>query len=187
MSPASLEGYLVVGAVLFALGMVGFLTTLARNMIIMFLSAEMMLQGVAVNLVAFAKFRGDLGGQVLILFMLTVAACEAAIALALILMLYRASGNRSMSAFGRNCAKPDREPIQDEERRCLTSRFQAGDLPEHLTPAGAGPPPANARNTEEVSPCLVCRIILCHGTQSVPTTLGAGGPPCLILASSASG
>ena len=58
MSPATLESYLIVGAVLFVLGMVGFLTR--RNMIIMFLSVEMMLQGVAVNLVAFAKFRGDL-------------------------------------------------------------------------------------------------------------------------------
>ena len=46
MSPAQLEGYLVVGAILFALGMLGFLTR--RNMIIMFLSAEMMLQGVAI-------------------------------------------------------------------------------------------------------------------------------------------
>ena len=55
MSPATLESYLLVGAVLFALGMVGFLTR--RNMILMFLSAEMMLQGVAVNLVAFAKDR----------------------------------------------------------------------------------------------------------------------------------
>ena len=77
MSPANLESYLIVGAVLFVLGMVGFLTR--RNLIIMFLSAEMMLQGVAVNLVAFAKFRGNLGGQVLVLFILTVAACEAAV------------------------------------------------------------------------------------------------------------
>ena len=53
MSPANRESYLIVGAVLFVLGMVGFLTR--RNLIIMFLSAEMMLQGVAVNLVAFAK------------------------------------------------------------------------------------------------------------------------------------
>jgi NADH:ubiquinone oxidoreductase subunit K len=50
MSPANLDSYLVVGAVLFVLGMAGFLTR--RNLIIMFLSAELMLQGVAVNLVA---------------------------------------------------------------------------------------------------------------------------------------
>src|SRR5207249_6849640 len=87
MTPVSLHSYLVVGAVLFVLGMVGFLAR--RNLIIMFLSAEMMLQGVAVNLVAFAHFRGNLQGQVLTLFILTVAACEAAISLALILALYR--------------------------------------------------------------------------------------------------
>ena len=79
MTPVSLHGYLVVGAILFVLGMIGFLAR--RNLIIMFLSAEMMLQGVAVNLVAFAHFRGNLQGQVLTLFILTVAACEAALAL----------------------------------------------------------------------------------------------------------
>ena len=49
--------YLVVGAILFVLGLIGFLAR--RNMIVMFLCAEMMLQGVAVNLVAFARFRGN--------------------------------------------------------------------------------------------------------------------------------
>ena len=63
-----------------AIGMLGFLTR--RNMIIMFLSAEMMLQGVAINLVAFARYRGNLHGQVFVLFLLTVAACEAGLALA---------------------------------------------------------------------------------------------------------
>ena len=58
----------------------------------MFLCAEMMLQGVAVNLVAFARYRGNLEGQAFTLFVITVAACEAAIALALILMLYGPSG-----------------------------------------------------------------------------------------------
>src|SRR4029078_2028410 len=88
MSPVdTLHNYLVVGAVLFALGAVGFLAR--RNLILMFLSAEMMLQGVAVNLVAFARYRGNLHGQAFVLFILTVAACEAAIALALILMLYK--------------------------------------------------------------------------------------------------
>src|SRR5436309_13499952 len=109
MSPAQLEGYLVVGAILFALGMLGFFTR--RNMIIMFLSAEMMLQGVAVNLVAFAKYRGDLGGQVLILFMLTVAACEAALALALILMLYRRRKSLDVSLW-QELREADQEPIE---------------------------------------------------------------------------
>ncbi len=112
MTPVSLENYLIVGAILFVLGMIGFLSR--RNMIIMFLSAEMMLQGVAINLVAFARFRGNLQGQIFALFILTVAACEAAIALALILMLYRAA-ELSTSASGRTCAKPTRTPLEDEE------------------------------------------------------------------------
>src|SRR5262249_12846230 len=86
MTPVSLHSYLVVGAILFVLGLVGFLAR--RNMIIMFLSAEMMLQGVAINLVAFAHFRGNLQGQGLTLFIITVAACEAALALALIVAPY---------------------------------------------------------------------------------------------------
>ncbi|MBI1830538.1 MAG: NADH-quinone oxidoreductase subunit NuoK [Planctomycetes bacterium] len=143
MSPASLEGYLVVGAVLFALGMVGFLTR--RNMIIMFLSAEMMLQGVAINLVAFARFRGDLGGQVLVLFILAVAACEAAIALALILMLFRRKKTLDVSVW-QELREPDQEPIEDE------GTLQAEEKPadfQHLTPAGPAPPAKT--DTEGVS------------------------------------
>src|SRR5215472_12726417 len=79
--------YLAVGAILFVLGLIGFLAR--RNLIVMFLCAEMMLQGVAINFVAFARYRGNLQGQSFVLFLLTVAACEAAVALALILMLYK--------------------------------------------------------------------------------------------------
>ena len=79
------------------LGAVGFLTR--RNLIIMFLSAEMMLQGVAVNLVAFARYRGNLEGQAFTLFIITVAACEAAIALALILMLFRSKQSLDVSLW----------------------------------------------------------------------------------------
>jgi NADH-quinone oxidoreductase subunit K len=79
--------YLAVAAALFGIGLVGFLTR--RNMIVMFLCAEMMLQAVAINLVAFARFHGNLHGQVFVLFIVAVAACEAGIALALVLMLYR--------------------------------------------------------------------------------------------------
>ncbi|MBI3821678.1 MAG: NADH-quinone oxidoreductase subunit NuoK [Planctomycetes bacterium] len=134
MSPATLESYLVVGAVLFALGMVGFLTR--RNMIIMFLSAEMMLQGVAVNLVAFARFRGDLGGQVLVLFILTVAACEAALALAFILMLYKRRKSLDISVW-QELREPDQDPVQDEEP--LPDAPKPEDF-QHLTPAGVQPP-----------------------------------------------
>ena len=79
--------YLAVGAILFVLGLIGFLAR--RNLIVMFLSAELMLQGVALNMVAFSRHHGNMHGQVFTLFVLTVAACEAGIALALVLVLYR--------------------------------------------------------------------------------------------------
>lgn len=142
-NPVTLENYLIVGAILFALGMIGFLTR--RNMIIMFLSAEMMLQGVAINLVAFAKYRGDLGGQVLILFILTVAACEAALALALILMLYRRRKSLDVSLW-QEIREADQEPIEDEEP--LPTPPKPIDFP-HMVPAGTEPPAK--KESEEAS------------------------------------
>jgi NADH-quinone oxidoreductase subunit K len=79
--------YLAVAAALFALGLTGFLTR--RNLITMFLSAEMMLQGVVLNLLAFAKYHGNLSGQVFALIIITVAACEAGLAMAFFVLLYR--------------------------------------------------------------------------------------------------
>ena len=111
MSPVNLESYLIVGAALFVLGMVGFLSR--RNLILMFLSAEMMLQGVAINLVAFSRYHGNLGGQVLTLFIVTVAACEAAIALALILMLYRRRKSLDVSLW-QELREANLEPVVDE-------------------------------------------------------------------------
>jgi NADH-quinone oxidoreductase subunit K len=112
MNAVPLHHYLVVGSVLFALGAVGFLAR--RNLIVMFLSAEMMLQGVAVNLVAFARNRGNLQGQAFVLFMLTVAACEAAIALALILTLYRMRRSLDVSLW-QELREPGQPATVDEE------------------------------------------------------------------------
>jgi NADH-quinone oxidoreductase subunit K len=133
MSPVTLESYLVVGAALFCLGIIGFLAR--RNLILMFLSAEMMLQGVMLNLVAFARYHGNLDGQVLALFSLTVAACEAAIALALILMLFRRSKSLDVSLW-QELREPDLEPVVDEEP--LPPAPPAPELP-RLTPAGPAP------------------------------------------------
>ena len=66
--------------------MLGFLSR--RNLIVMFLSVEMMLQGVALSLVGFGRYHGTFTGQVFTIVILTVAACEASIALALIVILY---------------------------------------------------------------------------------------------------
>ena len=133
MTPVTLHSYLTVGAILFVLGLIGFLAR--RNMIIMFLSAEMMLQGVAINLVAFAHFRGNLQGQVSVLFILTVAACEAAVALALILALYRSRRSLDVSLW-QDLREPEQEPVVDEEPEPPPPPEEP--LP-HLTPAGPEP------------------------------------------------
>lgn len=134
MSPVSmLYNYLAVGAVLFVLGMIGFLAR--RNVIIMFLCAEMMLQGVALNLVAFARFRGNLQGQAFVLFIILVAACEAAVALALILMLYRQRHSLDISLW-QDLREAGQEATVDEEP--LPSPPPSTPLP-HLTPAGREP------------------------------------------------
>ena len=78
---ALLDHYLIVGSLVFGIGLVGFLAR--RNMIVMFLSVEIMLQGVSISLAAWGRFHNDWNGQVLVLFMIGVAACEAAVALAL--------------------------------------------------------------------------------------------------------
>ena len=92
-----LHNYLIVGAMLFGTGMIGFLSR--RNMIVMFLAAEMMLQGVSLSLVAWSRFHGNFHGQTLVIFIIAVAACEAAIALALIVMLFRSRGNLDITAW----------------------------------------------------------------------------------------
>ncbi len=133
MTPVSLENYLIVGAVLFALGLVGFLAR--RNVIVMFLCAEMMLQGVALNLVAFARYRGNLQGQVFTLFIITVAACEAAVALALFLLLFRTRRSMDVSVW-QDLREPGQEPTVDEEP--LPPAPKQEPLPK-LTPSGIEP------------------------------------------------
>ena len=126
--------YLAVGAVLFALGLIGFLAR--RNLIVMFLCAELMLQGVALNFVAFARHHGNLHGQVFTLFVITVAACEAGIALALILMLYRRKRTLDVSQW-QELRETGYEPVVDVEP--LPVPPPETPLP-HLPPAGPKPP-----------------------------------------------
>ena len=93
----SLGHFLTIGGLLFGIGLIGFLTR--RNLITMFLCAEMMLQGVVLNLLAFSRFHGDLSGQIFALFIITVAACEAGIALALFVALYRRSHSLDITVW----------------------------------------------------------------------------------------
>lgn len=87
MSSIELYHYLALGAVLFALGLVGFLAR--RNMIILFLSTEIMFQGIAINLVAFSRYHMNAQGQAFVIFLLCIAAAEAALALGLVVYLFR--------------------------------------------------------------------------------------------------
>jgi len=83
----TLNHYLAVGAILFAIGLMGVITR--RNLIIIYMSLEMMLQAANLTLVAFSRFNNSLDGQVFVFFVITVAAAEVAVGLALIVALYR--------------------------------------------------------------------------------------------------
>lgn len=82
-----LNWYLMLSAVVFMIGVFGFLTR--RNIIIMFMSIELMLNAVNISLVAFSHYLQDMRGQILVIFIITVAAAEAAIGLAIIIALFR--------------------------------------------------------------------------------------------------
>ena len=144
---ALLNDNLLVGAVLFGIGIIGFLSR--RNMILMFLSAELMLQGVSLSLIAWGRFYNDFGGQMLVFFIITVAACEAAIALAMILMLFQRRGSLDIALW---------QDLREE----TVPAFVDHELPEekpaqpqwpHLPPAGVEP----EISPEEVAyrPCVL--------------------------------
>jgi NADH-quinone oxidoreductase subunit K len=82
-----LEHYLVVSAVLFALGLLGVIAR--RNILIIYMSLELMLNAANLALVAFSRFNNHLDGQVMVFFIITVAAAEVAVGLALIVALFR--------------------------------------------------------------------------------------------------
>jgi NADH-quinone oxidoreductase subunit K len=83
----SLEHYLVVSAALFSLGLLGVIAR--RNLLIIYMSLELMLNAANLALVAFSRFNNNLDGQVMVFFIITVAAAEVAVGLALIVALYR--------------------------------------------------------------------------------------------------
>ena len=82
-----LEHYLVVSAILFTLGLLGVMVR--RNLLVIYMGLELMLNAANLALVAFSRFNNDLDGQVLVFFVITVAAAEVAVGLALIVALYR--------------------------------------------------------------------------------------------------
>ena len=147
-SEAALNNYLIVGALLFTLGLVGFLTR--RNLIVMFLCAELMLQGVSLTLVAFSAFHGTWDGQVLAIFSLALAAAEAGIALALFVVLFRRAGSLDVSIW-QDLREADQPPVIDET---IGDEQPPEQHWPHLTPSGSLPtlPHLKAGHPRQVHP-----------------------------------
>ena len=92
-----LSHYLIVSAVLFSIGAAG--VFLRKNLITILLSIEIMLNAVNLTFVAFGRFRGDLDGQIITFFVMTVAAAEAAVGLAIVIALFRHRESLNPDAF----------------------------------------------------------------------------------------
>lgn len=134
MNEASLlHNYLIVGGLLFGIGLIGFMVR--RNLIVMFLSAEMMLQGISVTAIAFGRYHNDWGGQMLVILIIAVAAAEAGIALALILMLYHKSGTLDMT-FWQDMREEGQPAFVDQH---VPEGHTEDQVWPTLTPAGVEP------------------------------------------------
>ena len=93
----TLNDYLILSAVLFSIGTAG--VFLRRNLITILLSIEIMLNAVNLTFVAFGRYAGDVDGQIITLFVMTVAAAEAAVGLALVIALFRHRESLNPDAF----------------------------------------------------------------------------------------
>jgi NADH-quinone oxidoreductase subunit K len=129
----TLNQTLLLGAFLFAAGMFGVLVR--RNLIVVFLCVEMMLQGVSLSLVAWGALHGDWGAQMLVTMIITVAACEAGVGLVLILLLCKQSGTLDI-AFWQHVREAGTEPYVDAE---IPEEPQDREVWPALTKAGIKP------------------------------------------------
>jgi len=132
---ALLENCLIVGVILFGLGAIGFLSR--RNLIVMFLSVEIMLQGVSLNFAAWGRYHNNFSGQAMVLFIIAVAACEAAVALALVMVLFArrdkldaAEWHMLREANQPAFAEPPLPPEPDDRAEPLPRLAPAGVRPE---------------------------------------------------------
>jgi NADH-quinone oxidoreductase subunit K len=142
------ERYVVIGALLFVLGALGFFTR--RNLIVLMLSAEMMLHGVSLTLVTFSRVHHNLEGQAFTIFILTVAACEAGLALAMILALYQKSNSLDIELWT-ELREPDVAPptIADDSLQPSFVPPEPMHFPQ-LTPAGIVPDVRDMRDARRV-------------------------------------
>ena len=95
-----IEHYIVVSSILFVLGVLGIFAN-RKNVIVILMSIELILLAVNINLVAFSAFLGDLTGQVFAMFVLTVAAAEAVIGLAILVIFFRRRGTIAVDDVNR--------------------------------------------------------------------------------------
>ncbi len=95
----TLGHFLTLGGMLFALSIVGIFLN-RKNLVVLLMAIELMLLAVSMNFVAFAHYLGDLHGQVFVFFILTVAASESAIGLAILVLLFRGRGSAEADAMG---------------------------------------------------------------------------------------
>lgn len=86
------QDYLILAAILFGLSLVGIMLN-RKNIILLIVCVELMLLAVNTNFIAFSQYYGEISGQIFVFFILTVAASEAAIGLAIVMLLYRNRGN----------------------------------------------------------------------------------------------
>lgn len=117
---------LIVGALLFAIGTVGFVSR--RNLVVMMLSAGMMLQGITLTLAAFSSFHREWSGQVLALFALALTAIEGALALALIVLFVRRERSFDISIWQTlrdPAVPPDRDDLEP-----VSVANEAGETPQ---------------------------------------------------------
>lgn len=128
--------FLLVGAGLFILGAIGFMTR--RNLILMVLSAELMLHGVSLTLVTFGRMHQTQEGQAFTIFTLTVAACEAGLALSLVLSLYRKSHSLDIQLWSELRETDMAGPVLDVDKESAKVPDSYENIPK-LTPAGIVP------------------------------------------------
>lgn len=95
-----LSSYLIVGALLFAISVVGIFLN-RKNLVIILMAIELLLLAANMNFVAFSHYLGNLSGQVFVFFVLTVAAAEAAIGLAILIVLFRTRGSINVQDLDR--------------------------------------------------------------------------------------
>ena len=131
---AILQNYMIVGAMLFGIGLAGFLVR--RNLIVIFICAELMLQGVSLCFISWGRFHGNWDGQMMVVFIITVAACEAGLALVLVLMMCRHAGNLDIANW-QSAREEGVPPFVDAAVPEATP--EESPLWPSLTPAGVQP------------------------------------------------